>query len=111
MVRKDSGLCRAVARVAANDLDFLFKRQPVKTGEWQVYKHTDALAEQPEGMADRLAGGLLTLGGGRIFQPPMCSHRPARPDGTHFARRAVADSKHKIERRCARLGKLVPALA
>src|SRR6516165_7596322 len=54
--------------------------------------------------------GRRAFGFGRIGNAPMRGHRLAWPHRTNFARRVVADSEGKIERRRAGLGELVPRL-
>src|SRR5262249_26265775 len=96
---------------AADLFESLLQAELVEASDRQRCEGADALKQHS--VSIRKSNGNLgrrPFGFCWIRKSPMRGHRLARPYRTGFARRAVADGKDEVERRCARLSELVPGL-
>ena len=82
-----------------------------RAGNFQVGEGGEAVVQHPVGVGEGQSDfNRIAFHRRRVGHAPMRRHRLARPDGTHFARRAVADGDHEIQRWGAGRGELVPGL-
>ncbi len=90
----------------------LLERDVIEFGDRHRQQEFDAALQGQSNFMHRLLFALIgTLDVGRIGHAPVRRHRLAGPHRAHFASGLVADREDEIQRRRARLGELIPALA
>src|SRR5580658_1316055 len=105
--------CGALLRssLLSDAVDFFLDGEMIEGRQRQREEKADPAIEMDESVAESLID-LFRCSSycSGIRNPPMSSHRLARPDGADLAGSVVANSKNKIQFGRAGLGEFVPRL-